>query len=129
MSTSKLSLLTIFMTFCCLGCCLSRSVLVLIWILQKKKKKKMGGELDDIFSEVAARAKDEPIAVPQKAKVQPAAKKADGGVDDIVSEVARKPKDEPVVPMNAGITPMEPGPIKADPIAGMECELPTKPIV
>lgn len=52
------------------------------------KKKKKGGELDDIMSEVAGRANDQPI----------------------------------VVPRNAGVRPMAPGPIKPDPIEGMDGE-------
>lgn len=52
------------------------------------KKKKKGGELDDIMSEVAARGNDQPI----------------------------------VVPRNAGVKPMAPGPIKPDPIEGMDGE-------
>lgn len=65
------------------------------------KKKKGGGELDDILSEVAGRADDAPVVVPR----------------------AVLKTDEPIiVPRGAGIAPMAPGPIKADPIPGMDGE-------
>lgn len=66
---------------------------------QVATKRKKGSELDDIMSEVAGRANDEPVAVPR------------------VMPVTTEPI---IVPRGAGIAPMSPGPIKADPIPGMD---------
>ena len=65
---------------------------------QVATKRKRGSELDDIMSEVAGRAA-EPVVAPR----------------------AIPASSEPiVVPRGAGIAPMSPGPIKADPIPGMD---------
>eukprot|EP00903_Cladosiphon_okamuranus_P014330 g13308.t1 len=48
-------------------------------------------------------------------------KKVNSELDDLVGEMAGRAGDEPVIlPRGAGITPMAPGPIKADPIPGMD---------
>lgn len=71
---------------------------------QVATKRKRGSELDDIMSEVAGRANDEPIVVPRMPAVAASS-------------------DEPIiVPRGAGIAPMAPGPIKPDPIPGMDCK-------
>lgn len=50
-------------------------------------------------------------------------KKVNSELDDLVGEMAGRASDEPVIiPRGAGITPMSPGPIKADPIPGMDGE-------
>ena len=51
-------------------------------------------------------------------------RKVNSELDDLVGEMAgRANSDEPVIiPRGAGIAPMAPGPIKADPIPGMEGE-------
>ena len=51
-------------------------------------------------------------------------KKVNSELDDLVGEMAGRAGDEPVIiPRGAGIAPMAPGPIKADPIPGMDGEL------
>ncbi|CAM9265910.1 unnamed protein product [Laminaria digitata] len=66
---------------------------------QVATKRKKGSELDDIMSEVAGRASDEPVVIPR----------------------TKLASSEPIiVPRGAGIAPMSPGPIKADPIPGMD---------
>ncbi|CAM9931371.1 unnamed protein product [Ectocarpus fasciculatus] len=54
------------------------------------------------------------VATKPKRKVNPE-------LDDLVSEMAGRSDDEPIViPRGAGIAPMAPGPIKPDPIPGMD---------
>lgn len=56
------------------------------------------------------------VATKPKRKVNPE-------LDDLVSEMAGRSDDEPVIiPRGAGIAPMAPGPIKPDPIPGMDGE-------
>lgn len=51
-------------------------------------------------------------------------KKINSELDDLVGEMAGRAGDEPIViPRGAGIAPMSPGPIKADPIPGMDGEV------
>lgn len=55
---------------------------------------------------------------------KPKKKKVNSELDDLVGEMAGRAGDEPVIiPRGAGIAPMAPGPIKADPIPGMDGEL------
>jgi len=50
-------------------------------------------------------------------------RKVNAELDDLVGEMAGRANDEPVIiPRGAGIAPMAPGPIKADPIPGMDGE-------
>eukprot|EP00752_Nemacystus_decipiens_P002835 g2642.t1 len=63
------------------------------------------GADDDVSSAVATKPK----------------KKVNSELDDLVGEMAGRAGDEPVIiPRGAGIAPMAPGPIKADPIPGMD---------
>ncbi|CAM9266215.1 unnamed protein product [Scytosiphon promiscuus] len=65
-----------------------------------------GDAADDISSAVATKPKK---------------KKAYSELDDLVGEMAARGDDEPIViPRGAGIAPMAPGPIKPDPIPGMD---------
>lgn len=65
---------------------------------QVATKRKRGSELDDILSEVAGRANDEPMVIPQ---------------------VGASSSEPIIVPRGAGIAPMSSGPIKVDPVPGM----------
>lgn len=66
-----------------------------------------GDTADDISSAVATKPK----------------KKKYSELDDLVGEMAGRADDEPVIiPRGAGIAPMAPGPIKPDPIPGMDGE-------
>ncbi|CAN0333812.1 unnamed protein product [Ectocarpus sp. 12 AP-2014] len=48
-------------------------------------------------------------------------RKVNAELDDLVSEMAGRSDDDPIViPRGAGIAPMAPGPIKPDPIPGMD---------
>lgn len=50
-------------------------------------------------------------------------RKVNAELDDLVGEMAGRANDEPIIiPRGAGIAPMAPGPIKADPIPGMDGE-------
>lgn len=73
-----------------------------------------GGEGED--ADMGDSSSQVPVATKKK-------KKKSNELDDIMSEVAGRADEEPViVPRSAGVVPMAPGPIKADPIAGLDCE-------
>lgn len=81
-----------------------------------------GGELEEAMGQLESSSKN--------AILPPVATRGEGGgvLNDVTSEVARRSAkhdeddDEDIVPMNAGIEPMAPGPIVANPIQGMDGE-------
>lgn len=85
-----------------------------------------GGELEEALGqlEVTPEASARDVALPRGGAG------AMGGVlGDVISEVARRPAtseeeddDEDILPMNAGLEPMAPGPIVPKPIKGMDGE-------